>query len=65
MEKHFGLLDEQLHERFFTLQPKPGESIPKFVIRAEQMWAEQGIDTVTTYHALVHRLDRCLKGMLD
>ena len=65
VEKHFGLSDEQLWERFFTLQPKPGESIPKFVIRAEQMRAEQGIDTVTTYHALVHRLDRRLKGMLD
>ena len=47
------------------LQPKPGESIPKFIIRAEQMRAEQGIDTVTTYHALVHHLDRRLKGMLD
>ena len=65
MEKHFGLSDEQLRECFFMLQPKPGESIPKFVIRAEQMRAEQGIDMVTTYNALVHRLDRRLKGMLD
>ena len=65
MEKHFGLSYKQLQERFFTLQPKPGESICKFVIQAEQMRAEQGIDTVTTYHALVHRLDRRLKGMLD
>lgn len=65
MEKHFGLSDKQLRERFFTLQPKPGESIPKFVIRSEQMRAEQGIDMVTTYHALVYRLDRRLKGMLD
>ena len=65
VEKHFGLSDEQLRERFFMLQPKPGESIPKFVIRAEQMRVEQGLDTVTTYHALVHCLDRRLKGMLD
>ena len=47
------------------LQPKPGESIPKFIICEEQMRAEQGIDTVTTYHALVNCLDRHLKGMLD
>ena len=47
------------------LQPKPGKSIPKFVIRVEQMRAEQGIDMVTTCHALVHNLDRRLKGMLD
>lgn len=60
MEKEFGLSQDRLEDRFFTMRPEVGESSHAFVLRAEKARRNLGQGGRATLHCFLPQLDEAM-----